>query len=329
MRGRLVVLLAFTSCAAIVLAGCTGASPGRSAWAFTMVQISQLASQGFDGSGVTVAIIDTGVDLEHSSLHGISLAFWEDLVNGVEEPYDDNGHGTAMASILVGRGSLAGGAPGASLIVIKAIAANGSGTDEVIATAISHTATQGADIISLSLGGAAAHLLQVLGSASVNAVQSAAALGILVVGSAGNDGENDDGQVATPSVARDAISVGAVNSDGQVAAFSSAGRAVVLQGNPDLKPEVVAPGVDITVAWLGGQTAAVSGTSPAAVFVSAGLALLLEMKPAYKRAGASGVDAVKNAIMDSAKEVAGQATPHDAHYGYGIFQAAGAAAMLA
>jgi len=329
MDRRLACLAAFVLALAVAAAGCTGPSPpARSAWAFSMVQVDALLAQGLTGAGVTVAVIDTGVDLEHPNLRGITLAFWEDLVSGVATPYDDNGHGSAMVSILAGRGSLAGGAPGVSLIVIKAIAADGGGTDEVVATAITDAASHGADIISLSLGGAAAKLLRILGSASVNAAQAAAAQGVLVVGSAGNDGEADDGQVASPSVARDAISVGAVDQAGLIAPFSSAGRAIPLQGNPDRKPEVVAPGVDITVAWTQGQTATVSGTSPAAVFASAGLALLLEMKPAYKRAGAAGVDAVKNALMSSARAVSGQATPHDAHYGYGILQAQGAAALL-
>ena len=294
-----------------------------------MVQVSDLQAQGFDGASVTVAIVDTGIDLRHPNLAGVTVWFWEDLVNGLADPYDDNGHGTAMASILVGRGSLGGGAPAVTLIIIKAVASDGSGTDGVIAQAINDAAAHRADIISLSLGGAGATLMKRLGSASNTAVQNAAALGVLVVASAGNDGETDDGQVATPGVSTHAISVGAVDEHGQIAPFSSQGRAGFLGGgDPDKKPEVVAPGVNISVAWLDRSTATVSGTSPAAVFVAAALALVLEMKPSYKRAGASGVDAVKKAIMDSAKKVSGQTTPHDVHYGYGILQAKAAAALL-
>src|SRR6266581_1450496 len=100
MRARLLVLLAIVASGAVVGAGCSGLGAGRSAWAFNMVQISALAAQGFNGSGVTVAIIDSGVDLGHSALAGVRLAFWEDLVNGHTSPYDDNGHGTAMVSIM-------------------------------------------------------------------------------------------------------------------------------------------------------------------------------------------------------------------------------------
>lgn len=331
MRGRLAVLFAFVGASAVVAAGCTGLGVSRSTWAFAAVQISELSGAGYTGEGVTVAIVDTGIDLGHPNLKGVTLVLWVDLVNSMPDPYDDNGHGTAMASIMVGRGSLAGGAPGVSLIVIKAISGDGSGSDEIVATAINTAASHGADIISLSLGGSKPTLI--LGSASTQAVQSAASLGVLVVGSAGNDGENDDGQVASPGVANAAISVGAVDSHMQIAPFSSVGCNTVRcrglsGGDPNKKPEVVAPGVDIAVAWLNGQAATVSGTSPAAVFVSAGLALLLEKEPQYKRAGSDGVNAVKTAILNSAKKLDGQASPHDSYYGYGLFQARSAADAL-
>lgn len=327
MRARVLAVLAIVMAASVVGAGCTGLGASRTTWAFAAVQISELSGAGYTGEGVIVAIIDTGIELTHPNLKGVTLVYWVDLINGMEDPYDDNGHGTAMASILVGRGSLAGGAPDAGLIVIKAIAGDGTGSDEGVASAINAAAAHGADIISLSLGGGRS--FPILGSSSTQAAESAASLGILVVGSAGNDGENDDGQVASPSVATSAISVGAVDSRFEIAPFSSKGRSGFLVKDPNRKPEVVAPGVDIAVAWRDGTTAIVSGTSPAAVFVSAGLALLLEKEPQYQRAGSTGVAAVKQAIMDSAKEVSGQTSPHDSYYGYGLFQARAASDALA
>lgn len=327
MRARLLSVLAALAALAVVSAGCTVLGPQRSTWAFAAVQIADLAAEGLTGAGVKVAVIDTGIDLEHPNLRGVTLAYWADLVNSQPTPYDDNGHGTAMASILVGRGSLAGGSPGVSLIVIKAIASDGTGTDATIAAAINTASQQGADIISLSLGGG--RVLPVIGGPATQAVDNACALGILVVASAGNDGgPSDDGQVASPGVARDAISVGAVDNSLTIASFSSVGKSVFLTGHPDRKPEVVAPGVDIAVAWLNGETALVSGTSPAAVFVSAGLALVLEKHPNLKRAGPSGVDTVKNALMSSARKLDSQASPHDDYYGYGLFQAKAMSAQL-
>lgn len=327
---RRVVAAAAVLLVVVSVAGCTGPAPppDRSNWAFDAVQVSDLAAAGWTGRGVAVAILDTGVELEGPYMGGVTVTFWEDLVNGEPDPYDDNGHGTAMASILVGRGDLSGGAPGVDLIVIKVIAGDGSGSDSTVAAGISHAVSAGADIISLSLGGGS---LPVLGSASTQAAESAVAAGVFVVASAGNDGgAGDDGQVAAPGVSKDAISVGAVDSAFTIAPFSSAGRSVFFPPttDPNRKPEVVAPGVDIEVAWTGGQAATVSGTSPAAVFVSAGLALLLGAHPDLQRQDSSTVTEVKQAIMDSAMAVGGQQTPHDNHYGYGLFRAAAAEALL-
>lgn len=327
---RALVAAAVVLLLGVSASGCTSPPPApeRAVWAFGAVQVTDLADEGWTGRGVTVAILDTGIETEGPYMGGVSVTYWEDLVNGEPDPYDDNGHGTAMASILVGRGDLAGGAPGVDLVVIKVIAADGSGSDNTVAMGISHAVSAGADIISLSLGGGS---LPILGSASTQAAESAVAAGVFVVASAGNDGgADDDGQVAAPGVSRDAISVGAVDRDFEIAPFSSVGRAVLFppSSDPNRKPEVVAPGVEIEVAWTGGQAATVSGTSPAAVFVSAGLALLLGAHPDLVRQDASTVTEVKQAIMDSAMAVGGQQTPHDNYYGYGLFRAASAEALL-
>ena len=286
-----------------------------------------MATAGLTGQGVTVAIIDTGIDLTSPYLEGVALAGWLDLINHRDEPYDDNGHGTAMASILVGTGTLAGGAPRASLIMIKAIAGDGTGDDTTVADAINIAAANGAEIISLSLGGSPGLLR--IGSAAAQATEAAANLGILVVGSAGNDGgPNDDGRVASPGSATHAISVGAVDRENVLAPFSSKGSAPLFPRDPNQKPEVVAPGVGITVAWTGGATSTVSGTSPAAVFVAVGLALLLEAHPTLQRAGATGVSSIKAAIAQTALKVSGQNSPHDDFYGYGLFQASAASSQL-
>ena len=108
----------------------------------------------FDGSGVELCIVDTGIDVSHPDLRDIDLVSWNDFVSGIESPYDDEGHGTAMAGIIVAEGGLTGVSPGVSLMVAKAIGSDGSGTDSVIAEAVDWCVDEGAEVISLSLGGA-------------------------------------------------------------------------------------------------------------------------------------------------------------------------------
>ena len=65
-----------------------------------------------DGEGVVVCVVDSGVDLDHPDLRGVELRGWRDSINGIEEPYDDEGHGTAMTGIIVSDGGLDGVAKG-------------------------------------------------------------------------------------------------------------------------------------------------------------------------------------------------------------------------
>ena len=74
-----------------------------------------------DGRGVVVCVVDSGVDLDHPDLRGVELRGWRDSINGIDEPYDDEGHGTAMTGIIVSDGGLDGVAKGVDLLVAKAI----------------------------------------------------------------------------------------------------------------------------------------------------------------------------------------------------------------
>ncbi|MEC8927110.1 MAG: S8 family serine peptidase, partial [Candidatus Thermoplasmatota archaeon] len=108
---------------------------------------------GFDnvstsGAGVHVCIVDTGIDLQHPDLAHVELAGWIDFVNDRSEPYDDQGHGTAMAGILVAKNLLRGIAPNVDLHIAKAIEKTGSGTDTDIAAAVDWCVERGVDIIS-------------------------------------------------------------------------------------------------------------------------------------------------------------------------------------
>ena len=159
----------------------------------------------YTGSGVDVCIVDTGMELNHPDLEGFDVAGWVDVVQGKSNPYDDNGHGTNMAGILVADGWINGVAKKVNLYVAKALLANGSGFEEDVVAGIDWCINQNVNIISLSLGGGQ-DLFPFLGSNGrtiEDSVNDATARGIFVVAAAGNDGgEDDDGDVASPGSER-------------------------------------------------------------------------------------------------------------------------------
>jgi serine protease AprX len=311
----------------------------NSEWAFEMTEIRELNAAGRSGSGVVVCIVDTGIDVGHPNLDHVTILAWRDFVGGRSSPYDDQGHGTAMAGLIVGDGQVRGASPAVSLLVAKAIGANGQGTDADVAAAIDFCVdpngdgnrADGADIVSLSLGGGT-H--PIFGSAVADAANNAIQFGVFIVAAAGNDGQADDGEVEVPAREPLVIAVGAVDRNGLVAAFSSRGRQTYgfpiaqPRTDPDKKPELVAPGVDLVAPWPGGQYVRVSGTSPATAIVAGGLALLLESHPELRKQNPTTIESTKTALMNAARTFAGQSLPHDDRYGYGLFQAASAESLL-
>lgn len=325
--------LLLTSSLLVVWTLSSGEIPSRSEWAFTETQVAALQGRGLDGRGVTICLADTGVDPGHPALRDVPVLAWKDFVDGRGRPYDDDGHGTGMAGLLVGRGPLRGVAPGASLIVMKVLDAQGRGTGGSLAAAIGlcvdpngdGDTSDGAAIISLSL--AAGQDLTV-GTEVEDAVSRALLRGVFVVASAGNDGAADDGDVQRPASIPGVIAVGAVDAFGGIARFSSMG-AEAGRADPDRKPEVVAPGVDLLSASRAGTYRLVSGTSASAAIVSGILALILQEHPAFAKMGTSvGIETLKAALMNTARKTPAQGVPHDRHYGYGVVQAADLAAML-
>ena len=298
---------------------------------------------GFDnvttsGAGVDVCIVDTGIDMTHPDLKHIELAGWSDFVQSRAEPYDDEGHGTAMAGILVAKNLLPGIAPDVNLYIAKAITSSGSGTDSVIASAVDWCTDNGVDLISLSLGGQQGINLIFLSTDELEeAVNRAINQGIYVVAAAGNDGgDNDDGDVSSPGSVEDVICVGAIDTDGTMWRNSSQGDNngdlmswTWPRSDPDKKPELVAPGERIPMlnAQIGDTNSLYawgSGTSGATVWVTGALAHMLEHRPDLAHNGSSGgerqtVEDVKQWIRESVVPQDGQ-SGHDDYYGYGRLQ---------
>ena len=289
-----------------------------------------------DGRGVVVCVVDSGVDLDHPDLRGVELRGWRDSINGIDEPYDDEGHGTAMTGIIVSDGGLDGVAKGVDLLVAKAINFEGQGTDGTVSDSVDWCVQQGADIISLSLGGSQSFGSDFFTTDELErSVDDALDSGVFVVSSAGNDGEDDDGDVGSPGSVEGVICVGGITRSGNIWSGSSEGdndgrlwpNPILPRSDPHKKPEIVAPGHEVPVLmasgvgnseWWGWS----SGTSAATAWVSGSLALLLQENPDLQRENSSGrqsIEGVKDALTQSSQKKDGQES-HDDHYGYGLLR---------
>ncbi|MEU0646438.1 S8 family peptidase [Streptomyces umbrinus] len=249
-------------------------------------------ASGYDGKGVRIAVLDTGVDATHPDLKDQVVA----ARNFTPSPdaTDKYGHGTHVASIAAGTGAASpagsagafkGVAPGAELLNGKVLDDEGSGDDSGILAGIEWAAEQGADVVNLSLGGGDAPGLDPLETA---VDKLSADKGILFAVSAGNDGEFGEQTIGSPGSAESALTVGAVDGDDKLAEFSSRGPRV---GDGGIKPDVTAPGVDITAAAAPGSVIeqevgqnpegylTISGTSMAAPHVAGAAAILKQRHP--------------------------------------------------
>ena len=290
--------------------------------------------EGLDGTGVTLCIVDSGIDVSHPDLANINLIGWNDVINFADTPYDDDGHGTAMAGIIVADGGLNGVSKNVDLLVAKAIDSTGSGTDEGIGEAVDWCVGEDADIISLSLGGGQGFGAGIITTDTLEiAVENAIDNGVYVVAAAGNDGENDDGDVSSPGSVDDVICVGGITRLGNLWSGSSEGDnngelwpPKLPRSNPDKKPEIVAPGHEVPVliqtgvsgSWWGWS----SGTSASTAWVSGGLALFLEQYPEYQRnsdSDSSKVEEIKQLISQNSQMKDGQ-SQHDDRFGYGMLR---------
>ncbi|HWG91870.1 MAG TPA: S8 family serine peptidase [Candidatus Thermoplasmatota archaeon] len=262
------------------------------------------------GAGVTVGVIDTGIDPSHPDLEGVlAPGGWKDFVGDAEgrkhaEPYDDHGHGTHVAGIIASRGHFQpnpfsyywifgnrGIAPGAQLLVAKAMNSRGLGDDAIVAKAIEWCMdpngdgdlSDGADVINLSIGiengapekGRPTNAF--VGAETKKAVMKAMKAGVVIVVSSGNDGKPT---VAEPGAIHGVITVGALDGDGQPADFSNHGKHL----------DLMAPGILVSTYPLHLDTfdfmqdgyVGMAGTSMAAPVVSATVALMMEADPSLQ-----------------------------------------------
>ena len=282
-------------------------------------------SLGLTGRGVGVAVLDSGVTSWHDDLTTADgrrypygnqrVSNFVDYVNGQTLPYDDHGHGSHVAGIILGngydsRGRQVGMAPDASLVSLKVLDAQGKGTISGIIAALDWVAanaqTYNIRVVNLSVGAAVtqSYWIDPLALAARRLTER----GIVVVAAAGNLGQNAQGQtqyggILAPGNAPWVLTVGASSTEGTarvaddiVANFSSLGPT---RGDYLAKPDLVAPGRGVlslavpgstlyqqnaaflTSTGIGGYPAylSLSGTSMAAPQVSGAVALMLQANP--------------------------------------------------
>ncbi|PGO61574.1 S8 family peptidase [Priestia megaterium] len=230
---------------------------------------------------IKIAIIDTGVQLNHPEL---AIKLWPgyNFVEGNLNPNDGNGHGTHVAGIAgaLTENSLgiAGIAPSASIIPVRALDNSGNGTLSNIANAITYSTNAGAKVINLSLGSSQ-------GSITLeNAINYAWNQGVVIVAAAGNEASNT---LTYPAAYQNVIAVASTDINDQKSDFSNYGTWV----------EVSAPGSTILSTYTGSYYAYLSGTSMACPHV-AGLAALLAAQ------GKNNVQ-IKNTILSTCDPVPG------------------------
>ncbi|GAA2402819.1 type VII secretion-associated serine protease [Catellatospora methionotrophica] len=241
-------------------------------WHLPFLRIAQ-AHAISQGEGVTVAVIDSGVEGKHPDLTGNVLKGFDTIVGGDGDGWgDDEGHGSSMAGLIAGHGHGAGGkegvlgiAPKAKVLPIRISTAKGHGGGDAIAIGIDEAVKRGVKIISISESAPSGD-----SSVLIKSVERAHAAGVLVIAAAGN--QPKDYYVAAPGRYPGAVAVGAVDQKGTVAPVSVRGDEV----------QLVAPGVDITSTSRINTSANTqyrrsSGTSPATA-ITAGVAALVWSK---------------------------------------------------
>ncbi|MGV9317179.1 S8 family peptidase [Streptomyces sp. NPDC003691] len=236
---------------------------------------------GYDGTGVKIAVLDTGVDQSHPDLAGKEIA--ERNFSWAPGPEDRDGHGTHVASTAAGTGAKSGGrfkgiAPGARILDGKVLNDQGWGSTAQILAGIEWAVAQGADVVNLSLG-----MRDEPGQDPLEEAidRISATTGVLFAVAAGNSGTAG---VDSPGSAGAALTVGAVDHRDALTGFSARGPA---PGDRGLKPDVTAPGGDIAAAVPGLDDPDLpgyrhlSGTSMATPHVAGAAALLKQKHPTW------------------------------------------------
>jgi thermitase len=274
-------------------------------WGLDRIGAKSAWDKGVSASGVTVAVLDTGVDYNHPELKGRVIK-GPDLADQDDDPRDVHGHGTHVSGIIGAAGNnnegIAGVAWNCKILAVKVLSDNGNGTTDAVVEGIRYAADHGARVINMSLGTGAKDTS--IDPVLHYAMEYAYKKGVVIVAAAGNE----HGQVTCPANDPYAIAVSSTSAFWKfewLSMFSNKGE----------KVEVAAPGGGIwslfptSGAKMGRNYGKLSGTSMAAPFVSGEAALIIAQHPTW-------TPAQVRARIDSAVDDKGSAGRDD-KYGYG------------
>lgn len=260
---------------------------------------AELVHPSNKGTGVKVAILDSGIDLDHPDL---AVAGDVTFAPGTTTGDDDNGHGTLVAGIVAALENdigVIGVAPEASLYAVKVLSQNGSGAMSVILSGIEWAVDNNMQVINMSLGG-----ILNWPSSVIQAIDNAYSAGIVIVAGAGNGGSagGEGNNIWAPARYESVIAVGAT--DEQDARYTSSSTGYAL--------ELVAPGVNIYSTAMGGGYGYLTGTSTSSPHASGAAALLIA-------SGLTNNVDVRHRLRDSAEDLG--AVGWDTQFGKGMVNA--------
>jgi len=262
----------------------------------TQIRAPHVWNEGFTGRGVSVAVVDTGIDPGHPDFAGRIMAM-HDLTG--ESVRDVHGHGTHVAGIVAGAGNRYKGiAPEANIYVAKVLHQDGSGYMSEVMAGLEWAVQQGVRVINLSLGG----IGPCDGTDALSTTCDAAVdRGVMVCVASGNYGPGAS-TVGPPGCARKPLTVGACSKEDTIASFSARGPT----SDGRVKPDILMPGVDIVSCRAQGTSMGTpvdalytksSGTSMATPHAAGACALLLEAFPTLTPAE------LKARLMDTAVDL--------------------------
>ncbi|MGD8791439.1 MAG: S8 family serine peptidase [Anaerolineae bacterium] len=296
-----------------IMAGMSGLpSPTRAAqaggtpWNIDQINADDVWNMGYTGEGITVALLDTGIDQSHPDL-GARIAETQECLQGTCQggpALDDNGHGTSVAGIVASQGTSSpqGVAPGANLVVVKVLEGGGGRVEDTIAAidwVVANQARLQVKVLNIGarfdlFAGACDNATPLTGDFAA-AVERARQAGIVVFSNSGNGGETN--MMQAPACIANVVAVASVGTSDQVSGFSNSSSAL----------DLLAPGEGILSTAMGGGQAAFSGSSATSPHAAGVAALMLQANPQLSPAQIEAILKDSGVLVEDSRN--GRVTP--------------------